>query len=184
MRGRGAVVRRAVCFIALFAGCLGTGWIGDAHQQPVNPAPSAPAARVPATPDAAAEARRRRTRSAEERARAGAGRDEEDNVGVMAEVVAQDLEGPRRVAEVASDLGRGALFDEVGAQGLVLALLRGGWCEEEAAGVAYRIWLSDRHMSMLLHQPMVSSASRTTTDGWLVDQTCRDRGSGDSAKAR
>jgi hypothetical protein len=38
----------------------------------------------------------------------------------VAEVMAQDLEGPRRVAEVASDLGGGALLDEVGAQGLVL----------------------------------------------------------------
>jgi len=58
--------------------------------------------------------------------------DEEGGIGVVAEVMAHDLEGAGRVAERAGDLGGGALLDEVGAQGLVLALFGRRRFEEEA----------------------------------------------------
>ena len=51
----------------------------------------------------------------------------------MAEPVAEDAERPRGVAEAASDLGGGALLDEIGAQDLVLALAWGGRFAKEAA---------------------------------------------------
>ncbi len=52
---------------------------------------------------------------------------------LAAKGVAQHAEGSGRIAEAACDLGRGQLFEEEGAQGLVLALARGGWLQEEAA---------------------------------------------------
>ena len=64
-------------------------------------------------------------------ARARTRGDEEGWVGVVPEVVAHDLEGAGRVAERAGHLGRGVVFDEVGAQGLVLALLGRGRLEKE-----------------------------------------------------
>ena len=56
-------------------------------------------------------------------ARTRTGGDEELRLRLVAEVMAQDLEGARGIAKGASDLGGGNVFDEVGAQGLVLALL-------------------------------------------------------------
>jgi hypothetical protein len=54
----------------------------------------------------------------------------------MTELVAEDAEGPRRVAEAASDLVGGESLDEVGAEGLVLSLERRfGGQEEPRLGV-------------------------------------------------
>ena len=54
----------------------------------------------------------------------------------MAELVAEDAEGPRGVAEAASDLVGGESLDEVGAEGLVLSLERRfGGQEEPGQGV-------------------------------------------------
>ena len=54
--------------------------------------------------------------------RAGTSGEEEGGLGVVAEVVAQDTEGAWGIAEGAGDLVGGTLLDEVGAEGLVLAL--------------------------------------------------------------
>ena len=56
--------------------------------------------------------------------------------GVVAELMAEDAEGPRRVAEAASDFVGGESLDEVGAEGLVLPLERRfGGQEEPGLGV-------------------------------------------------
>jgi hypothetical protein len=49
--------------------------------------------------------------------------------------VAEHAKGARRVTEAARNLGGGQLFDEISAQGLVLALAWGGRLTEEAAAV-------------------------------------------------
>ena len=51
--------------------------------------------------------------------------------GVVAELMTEDAEGPRCVAEAASDLVGGELLDEVGAEGLVLSLERRFGGQEE-----------------------------------------------------
>ncbi len=57
--------------------------------------------------------------------------------GVVAELVAEDAEGARGVAEAASDLVGGESLDEVGAEGLVLSLERRfGGQEESGLGAA------------------------------------------------
>ena len=53
-------------------------------------------------------------------------------MGVLAELVAQDAEAARGVAEAGGGLGGGDLLDEVGAQGLVLAVGRVGGLQEGA----------------------------------------------------
>jgi hypothetical protein len=40
----------------------------------------------------------------------------------VAELIAENAEGARRVAETTGDLGRGLLLDEAGTEGFVLAL--------------------------------------------------------------
>ena len=52
-------------------------------------------------------------------------------IGVMAELVTEDAERTRRVAEAASDLEGRTAFDEVGAEGLVLSVQRVFGGEEE-----------------------------------------------------
>ena len=49
------------------------------------------------------------------------------------------------------------MLDEVGAQGLVLALLGRRRFEEEALRLAYIKWLSVRHIYTLLHWKFMSS---------------------------
>ena len=88
----------------------------------------------------------------------------------MPEVMAHDLEGSGRVAERAGDLGGGALLDEVSAQGFVLALLCRGGLEEESSRIAYVYWLSDRHVTNLVHRKAMSRYSGENVDG------CRPRG--------
>ena len=57
-------------------------------------------------------------------------------IGIAPEVMAENLKGPGRIAEVAGDFSRGALLDEVSAKRLVLALLGRGGLEEEPARVS------------------------------------------------
>ena len=52
-------------------------------------------------------------------------------IGVMAELVTEDAEGTRRVAEAAGDLQGRTAIDEVGAEGLVLSVQRVFGGEEE-----------------------------------------------------
>ena len=54
---------------------------------------------------------------------------------VLAELVDEDSEGPRRVTEAASDLGSGNPFNEEGAEGLVLAVGGFGGFEEDLGKV-------------------------------------------------
>ena len=70
--------------------------------------------------------------------------------------MAHDLERSGRVAERAGDLGGGALLDEVGTQGFVLALLCRGGFEEESSRIAYVFRLSDRHDNNLVHKGPMS----------------------------
>ena len=73
-------------------------------------------------------------------------------VGVVAKLVAQDAEGAWGVAEASRDLLGGAVFDEVGTQGLVLALqgMFGGK-EEPGFWVSYVFTSTQRHTSILLY---------------------------------
>ena len=73
------------------------------------------------------------------RLRPASGSDEERRRPVAAKVVAQDAEGPGRGPKARATSAR-ALLDEVGAQGLVLAVARGGGLAEEAPAVCYILW--------------------------------------------
>ncbi len=75
---------------------------------------------------------------------------------LVAELVTEDAKGARRVAEGAGDLVGGAAFDEVRAQGFVLAMEGFLGLEEEAGrGDRYLIRATDRHnQSMLLLPPL------------------------------
>ena len=97
-------------------------------------------------------------------ARTRTGGDEELRLGVVAEVVTQDLERAGRVAKGTGDLGRGTVLDEVGAQGLVLALLGRRRFEEEALRLAYVKWLSVRHICTVLHCAFMSSGAQHKSD--------------------
>jgi hypothetical protein len=59
-------------------------------------------------------------------------------VGIMAESMTEDTKGAKGIAEALGDLGRGTTFDEVGAEGLVLALLRCLGSGEELGGLPFR----------------------------------------------
>jgi hypothetical protein len=59
-------------------------------------------------------------------------------LGVVAELVAEDAEGAGRIAEAPRRLGGRELFDEVGAEGLVLAMQRPLGREEEGDGQGFR----------------------------------------------
>ena len=59
--------------------------------------------------------------------------DEKDRLGFTAEVMAQDMKGIERVAEVAGDVLGKPAFDQIGAQGFVLAVFGQARMEEEAA---------------------------------------------------
>jgi hypothetical protein len=68
-------------------------------------------------------------------ARTGARGDEEDGSALPTEVVAHHLKGARGVAKGVGHLGRRSTFNEVGAEGFVLALLgRDGVGEEALTG--------------------------------------------------
>ena len=54
----------------------------------------------------------------------------------MAKGVAQHAEGARGIAEAPRHLGRRPSLEVEGAQGLVLALARGRWLDEETAGIS------------------------------------------------
>jgi hypothetical protein len=55
-------------------------------------------------------------------------------VAVMAEVIAEDAEGIGGVTEALGGLGSGQLFDKIGAERLILAVV-GGFRGEEEAGL-------------------------------------------------
>jgi hypothetical protein len=65
---------------------------------------------------------------------------------VVAELMADDAEGARGVAEAAGDFGRRLLIDEVSAEGLILALQWELGGEEEGLSVAIR---RDKHFRLL-----------------------------------
>jgi hypothetical protein len=74
-------------------------------------------------------------------------------VGVVAELVAKDAEGVGGITEAESGLGSGQVFDKVGAEGLVLAVV-GRFRGEEEAGIlrdSYLVSSIDRHVSILSH---------------------------------
>ena len=81
------------------------------------------------------------------RLRAPAWRHEEDGVGLPTEVVTQDVERGHRVAERTGRRVGGPPLDEVGAERLVLPLLRRPRLEEEAANGAYVFRCSVVHMN-------------------------------------
>jgi len=62
-------------------------------------------------------------------------REEEVASRVLAELVDEDPEAPRRVTEAASDLGTGGTLNEEGAEGLVLAVGGVGGFEEDLGKV-------------------------------------------------
>jgi hypothetical protein len=62
---------------------------------------------------------------------------EKDWVGIPAEMMTQDMEGPDGVTEGTRDLFGRPVFDEVGAQGLVLPLPGRAGLKEEAADITY-----------------------------------------------
>ena len=62
-------------------------------------------------------------------------RQEEGAAGILAELVDQDTEAARGIAEAAGDLGAGEAIDEEGAEGLVLAVGGVGGLEEDAGEV-------------------------------------------------
>ena len=64
----------------------------------------------------------------------------EEVKGPVAELAAQDAEGPRAVAEAAGDLVGGDLFDEIGARRLVLALGSRLGCQEEAGLLCWYVY--------------------------------------------
>ena len=97
-------------------------------------------------------------------ARTRTGGDEELRLGVVAEVVTQDLERAGRVAKGTGDLGGGNVLDEVSAQGLVLALPGRRRFEEEALRLAYVKWLSVRHICTVLHCAFMSSGAQHKSD--------------------
>jgi len=66
---------------------------------------------------------------------AGVAGQKERRVGLVAEVVTEDAEGPGRVAESASGLLGGLASDEISAEGLVLPLFWQGGFQEKAARV-------------------------------------------------
>ena len=64
------------------------------------------------------------------------GRGEEEVAsGILAELMDEDAEAPRRIAEVASGLVTGQSVDEVGSEGLVLAMGGVGGFEEDPGEV-------------------------------------------------
>lgn len=70
------------------------------------------------------------------RARASARSEEEVALGVVAELVTEDSESSRGVAEAAGGLAGGEVIDKKGAESLVLALLGVSRTEEEVLGLS------------------------------------------------
>jgi len=58
---------------------------------------------------------------------------EESGLGLAAEMMAKDVKGIEGVAKGASDFRSGATLDQIGAQGLVLAVFGQARFEEKAA---------------------------------------------------
>jgi hypothetical protein len=59
-------------------------------------------------------------------------------VRVVSEAVTEDTKGARGIAKALGDLCGGALFDEIGTEGFVLALLGGFGSGEELGSLPFR----------------------------------------------
>jgi hypothetical protein len=77
--------------------------------------------------------------------------------GVVAELMAEDTEGARGIAETAGDVAGGFFIDEEGAQRFVLALHGELWGKEElpVRRFDYLIHGTGRHIDMMLHKHSV-----------------------------
>lgn len=84
-------------------------------------------------------------------ARASARGKKEGGLRVMTELVTEDTEGARRVAEAASDLLRGELIQEESAQRLVLPVFWVVGAEKEVAGICYFNWCFFVDENTVLH---------------------------------
>jgi len=75
-------------------------------------------------------------------------------LGIVAELIAEDAEEAGGVAEAASDVGRGLLIDEEGAEGFVLALHRELRGQEEVlvSWCGYLIRSAGLHIQMMLQK--------------------------------
>jgi hypothetical protein len=75
-------------------------------------------------------------------------------VGIVAELIAEDAEEAGGVAKAASDVGRGLLIDEEGAEGFVLALQRELRGKEEVlvARCGYLIRSAGLHIQIVLQK--------------------------------
>jgi hypothetical protein len=73
-------------------------------------------------------------------------------LGIVAELVAEDAEGGRRIAKTAGDVAGGLFLDEEGAESFILTLQGELGGEEEflIRGGDYLIYSTDRHNSMML----------------------------------
>src|SRR5437773_3848042 len=87
-------------------------------------------------------------------ARTVTGRREELRMGLTTELVAQHAEGSRGVAESAGDLVGGAVLNEEGAQGFVLALVGMGGFGEESPDFCYVFRYAYTHTYILVYKTM------------------------------
>lgn len=76
---------------------------------------------------------------------------EKDWIGIPAEMMTQDMEGPDGITEGSCDLFGWPVFDEVGAKSLVLTLPGMAGLEKEAADINYVFRCSYDHNCTILH---------------------------------
>ncbi|HXI67007.1 MAG TPA: hypothetical protein VNH41_03640 [Steroidobacteraceae bacterium] len=77
---------------------------------------------------------------------------EELRIGIAAELMTQHAEGSGGVAEGASDLVGGAVFDEEGAKRFVLALTGMGGLGEESSDICYVFRYAYTHTCIVLYR--------------------------------
>jgi len=77
--------------------------------------------------------------------------DKKDRIGLAAEVMTKDVEGVERVTEGARDLRGRLAFDQVGAQGFVLAVFGQAGFEKEAAETDYVFRCAYNHALTFTH---------------------------------
>jgi hypothetical protein len=66
--------------------------------------------------------------------------------------MAEHAEAAGRITEPPGNLDGGEPFDEIGAQGLVLAMGGVGGLEEHAGEISCLIWCIDKHIATMLHK--------------------------------
>jgi hypothetical protein len=81
-------------------------------------------------------------------------------VGVVTKLMAEDSKSALGVAETASYIDGGLVFDEEGAEGFILALQGKFGRKEEMAvwGSRYPIDSAGRHISMMLHKTLAGQS--------------------------